>query len=140
MAAELEKLAQELKARGFEVGGHLVSDFTKSLKRRGLIPPDLHDNQESVGEAELPRDTFPLDLDELGKLDVPGTRDFLRDQGVSLKLTNLLYRRKVTVAQLATASDEELVKIRDLGRKSLKEVRSLFPRPLPRVSPDSKEA
>lgn len=41
MAAEVKKLARELRSRGFSVGAHLLEDSAHSLNEAGLIPDEL---------------------------------------------------------------------------------------------------
>lgn len=65
MAAELRKLAQDLKLRGFDVGGSLLEDSAHSWEKAGLIPNELQSvvplaearslkNPEVKTDAEIP--------------------------------------------------------------------------------------
>lgn len=61
MAAELEKLANELTQRGHSVGAQLVKDSSKSWFNAGLIPKKLENNV--LSRKEIPQ-AVELNLDE----------------------------------------------------------------------------
>ena len=65
MAAELEKLARQLKEQGYPQGAQLVNDSAKSLKKAGLIPAKLAEADTSENPTSAPelQPWTELDLD-----------------------------------------------------------------------------
>lgn len=51
MAAELEKLAADIEAKGYNLGGNILTDFAKTLRRLKLIPKSLVSPDRIVTET-----------------------------------------------------------------------------------------
>lgn len=116
MAAELEKIAHRLKENGYPMGGELIGEFARSLIRQGLIP------------ERFPNPVYILD-EKILDLNPGETSEYLRGLGLSPKTANVLCRSSFDMRKLAAASDKDLLSVRNMGPKLLREVRGLIPSP-----------
>lgn len=123
MAAELEKLGREIEARGYKVGGRIIRTLSTMLRRQNLIPETI--SKDAPYPALSPEDL---------NLDAPGTTAFLVRHGASTRIVNAMARKGMTVCQLSTASDDELLHIKKVGKKGLEQIRRIFPKP---AAPDT---
>ncbi len=110
MAAELEKLARVLRAKGYTEGSQIISSIGNALLKGDLIPERLDE----------PLPPFVFDRPS----DIPNYIHEIDALNLSPRTRNVLVRaEKTNIRELHDASDEILLQTRHLGKSGLAELR-----------------
>lgn len=65
MVMELDKVALKLQAEGYEVGGKVVADLTRSLRRLRLIPIQLQEAEDPLWIDKIKYERVLIDVERV---------------------------------------------------------------------------
>lgn len=117
MAAEFEKLTEELQARGYNDGARKIRAIIRSLQASSLIPDSLAEIDPV--ERQLP----PFEFDKPDN--IPSWIYEIDALNLSTRTRNTLARAgKLTIKELYDSSDAELMRLGQMGKLSIGEIRA----------------
>lgn len=122
MTAEFEKLAQEQKARGDVTGYNQTMAMIRSLYTSGLM--DVSQEKSLPADQGLPPFEFTKPEKVSPSRNISWTIHEIDALNISSRARNGIVRVGITtIRQLYNTPDDEIMEIRNLGKKSLIEIR-----------------